>query len=131
MTNDIIVAPESLTVKQARSELRAELATPDFVYYVYVVENAETRILRGVVTLRDLLVRDDLSLLGEVMRRDVVAIDPLEAAVGAARRVAEEHLAALPVVSRDGRLLGAITIDAAVAMLAPATLRSQVPRVFS
>jgi magnesium transporter len=131
MTNDIPVAPAWFTVKQARSELREQLAGPDFVYYVYIVEDLDTRILRGVLTLRDLLVKDDESLLGEIMRRDVVAVDPLEPGGAAARRVVEEHLAALPVVARDGRLLGAITVDAAVALLAPPTLRDQVPRVFS
>jgi CBS domain-containing protein len=131
MTNDITVALASLTVKEAREDLREQLATPDFVYYVYVVADTATRTLLGVVTLRDLVVKDDQSLLSDVMRRDVVAVDPLESGVAAARRVVDEHLAALPVVSRDGRLLGAITVDAAVAMLAPATLRSQVPRVFS
>jgi CBS domain-containing protein len=131
MTNDISIAPAWLTVKQARSELREQLARPDFVYYVYIVEDVETRILQGVVTLRDLLVKDDRSVLGEIMRRDVVAVDPLESGVAAARRVVEEHLAALPVVARDGRLLGAITVDAAVAMLAPPTARDQLSRVFS
>jgi Mg/Co/Ni transporter MgtE len=131
MTNDIPVAPAWVTLKQARSELKEQLAYPDFVYYVYVVESAETRKLAGVVTLRDLLVQDEQRLLSEVMRRDMVTVGPLESGVAAARRVVEEHLAALPVVARDGRLLGAITVDAAVAMLVPATWRDQIPRVFS
>ncbi|MGI8411497.1 MAG: magnesium transporter MgtE N-terminal domain-containing protein [Solirubrobacteraceae bacterium] len=131
MTNDIPVASAWLTVKQARSELRDHIAAPDFVYYIYVVEDAAQRILCGVITLRDLLVKDDCCVLGEVMRRDVVSIDPLQPAVEAARRVVEEHLAALPVVARDGRLLGAITVEAAVAMLTPASWREYVPRVFS
>lgn len=131
MTNDIPVASACLTVEQARFELREQLATADFVFYVYVVENAVTRTLCGVVTLRDLLVKDNQSLLGEVMRRDMVAVDPLEPAVQAARRVVAEHLAALPVVARDGRVLGAITVDAAVAVLTPAAWRDHVPRVFS
>jgi Mg/Co/Ni transporter MgtE len=71
----------------------------------------------------DLLVKDEQSLLGEIVRRDVVAVDPLEPGVAAARRVVEEHLSALPVVARDGRLLAAITVDAAVAILTPATWR--------
>ena len=107
------------------------MTAANYVKHVYVVADIETRTLVGVVTLRDLVVKDDQSLLTDVMRRDVVAVDPLESGVAAARRVVDEHLAALPVVSRDGRLLGAITVDAAVAMLAPATLRNQVPRVFS
>jgi Mg/Co/Ni transporter MgtE len=84
-----------------------------------------------VITLRDLLVRAEDSLLGDIMRREIVAIDPLEPAVVAARRVVEEHLAALPVVARDGRLLGGITVDAAVALLMPPSWREWIPRVFS
>jgi Mg/Co/Ni transporter MgtE len=49
----------------------------------------------------------------------------------AARQVAEQGLAALPVVARDGRLLGAITIDAALAQIAPPAWRGQAARVFS
>jgi len=131
MTNDVAAVPPWLTVGQARAALHEQLATPDFVYYVYVVDDLQARRLQGVITLRDLLVREQTMTLGEFMRRDIVAIDPLEPAATAARRVVEEHLAALPVVARDGRLLGGITVDAAVALLTPATWREQIPRVFS
>lgn len=131
MTNDVVVVPPWLSVRQARAALHEQLATPDFVYYVYVVDDLPSRVLRGVITLRDLLVRDEEATLDGFMRRDIVAIDPLESALVAARRLVEEHLAALPVVARDGRLLGGITVDAAVALLMPATLREQIPRVFS
>ena len=65
------------------------------------------------------------------MNASVNTVDALEKAGNSARRVAEQHLAALPVTSRDGRLLGAITIDAAMAEIAPAAWRDQAPRVFS
>jgi CBS domain-containing protein len=45
--------------------------------------------------------------------------------------VAERQLAALPVVGRDGRLLGVITADAAFLTVAPASRRGETPRVFS
>jgi len=64
------------------------------------------------------------------MQPNVVTIDPLEPSLDAARRVADHGLAALPVVGRDGRLLGAVTLDAALTQLAPAW-RTEVPRVFS
>jgi Mg/Co/Ni transporter MgtE len=66
-----------------------------------------------------------------VMRRDMVTVGPLEPGSTAAKRAVEERLAALPVVARNGRLLGAITVDTAVALLVPATRRDQIPRVFS
>jgi len=49
----------------------------------------------------------------------------------AARRVADQHLAALPVVSRDGRVLGAVTSDVALLQLAPASMAGVAPRVFT
>lgn len=131
MTNDIITIPARFTVGQARAALRERLLEPDFVYYLYVVDDEQRQRLAGVLTLRDMLVADDARRLTEIMRRDVITVDPLEPASAAARRVAENHFAALPVVARDGRLLGAITVDAAVDQLAPSSLRTQMPRLFS
>jgi len=131
MTNDLVVAPMALTVAEARHVLRDQLAEPDFIYYIYVVDATETHHLRGVVTVRDLLLADDARSLEEIMRSDMVTIDPLEPAKAAARRVADNALAALPVVARDGHLLGAVTADSAVAQLAPRAWREQAPRVFS
>lgn len=131
MTNDLVVAPLELSVAKARQMLRDQLASPDFIYYIYIVNTLAARQLRGVVTVRELLLADDACSLEEVMRADIITIDPLEPAQAAAQRVADNALAALPVVSRDGRLLGAVTADAAVAQLAPRAWRDQAPRVFS
>ena len=131
MTNDLVVAPVVLTVAEARHVLRDQLAEPDFIYFIYIVDALDTRQLRGVVTVRDLLLADDGCSMEEIMRGDLVTIDPLEPAKSAARRVADNALAALPVVARDGRLLGAVTADMAVAQLAPRAWREQAPRVFS
>ena len=64
------------------------------------------------------------------MNPDVTNIDALESAQATARRVVKHHLAGLPVIGRDGRLLAAITADAAVAPIAPTAWRDQSPRVF-
>jgi Mg/Co/Ni transporter MgtE len=131
MTNDVPVVPARITIGQARAALRQQLRSPDFVYYVYAVDNVDSRKLEGVVSLRDLLVQEDSRYVGEVMQRDILAIDPLEPAAAAARRVCELHLAALPVVSRDGRLLGAVPVDTALTQIAPTTWRDQSIRIFS
>jgi magnesium transporter len=131
MTNDVVVVPITLTIAQARAVVRDQLKEPGFVYYLYVVDDAATRRLRGVITVRDLLIADDTCPLEELMQADLETIDPLEPARAAAQRVIDNSLAALPVVAHDGRLLGAITADAAVAKVAPRAWREQAPRVFS
>jgi Mg/Co/Ni transporter MgtE len=61
----------------------------------------------------------------------VVRVHAAEPANAAAQRVTDSHLAALPVVGDEGRLLGAITVDAAIAQIAPEAWSAQAPRVFS
>jgi Mg/Co/Ni transporter MgtE len=73
----------------------------------------------------------DEQLIADVMRAEVAVLDPLQPAIEASRRVAEIHLAAMPVIGKDGRLLGAVTIDAAIGQIAPAGWGQQAPRVFS
>jgi Mg/Co/Ni transporter MgtE len=131
MTNDVIVVPERLTLPEARDALREPLAEPDFVYYVYAVDDERSRRLRGVLSLRELLIGRDDQSVSEVMRADVLAVDPRQSALEAAQLVADNGFAALPCVGPDGRLLGAITIDAAMEQLAPPSWRRQAPRVFS
>jgi magnesium transporter len=131
MTNDIITAPTGITVQAARHLLRDRLKGPDFVYFIYVVDDEERRRLRGAVTLRDLLIAAEGSRLDEIMNPYLVTLHPLESARTAAYRVLTSHLAALPVVGPEGYVLGAVTVDAAIAQVAPAQWGTQAPRIFS
>ncbi|MGN6564913.1 MAG: magnesium transporter MgtE N-terminal domain-containing protein [Thermomicrobiales bacterium] len=131
MTNDVVSAPANLTVREARVLLREQLKAPDLVYYIYVVADDASHQLQGVVTLRALLVADDGERLADIMDPYLVTIAALTPADAAASQVIESNLFALPVVGSQGQLLGAITVDVAVAQLAPESWRSQAPRVFS
>jgi magnesium transporter len=131
MTNDMVIVPAALSVGEVRQSVRTQLQEPDFIYYLYVVDDEVTRRLCGVFTLRDLLLADDSQSISDVMSVPLEVIDPLEPADRAAQRVIDNSLAALPVVGRNSQLIGAITADAAVARLAPRAWREQAPRVFS
>lgn len=131
MTNDIVFAPASLTIAEAREKLRARLKEPDFVYLIFIVDDEQTKRQRGIISLRDLLTCDDNQTLGEIMDTKVPTLDSLEPADKAAFKVIESQLAALPVVGKDGELLGAVTVDAAVLEAAPPSWGSQAPRIFS
>lgn len=131
MTNDVILVPAQLTVQEARDRLRERLKEPDFVYFLYVVENEETRKLRGVLSLRNFLVAQDDQTIESIMNPYLLTLSPFDKPQEAAYRLVNTQLAALPVVGADGRLLGTVTIDAAVSQVAPGSWRSQAPRVFS
>jgi CBS domain-containing protein len=131
MTNDVVVAPQNWTVAEAHRRLREKLNGPDFVYFIYVVDDEESGRLRGALSLRDLFIAKEDQRLEEIMNPYLITLDPLCAAAEGAYRVLDSHLAALPVVARDGRLLGAVTVDSAVSEVAPASWGAQAPRVFS
>jgi magnesium transporter len=131
MTDDVIVAPADWTVAEARERLRERLREPDFIYFVYVVADERSRKLRGVITLRDVLVADDDRTLGEIANPYLVTLRPLEPAINAAFKLLDSQLTAIPVVGEDMGLVGALTVDAAVGLAAPGSWRAQAPRVFS
>jgi magnesium transporter len=131
MTNDVVFVPANLTVAKARQSLRDRLKEPDFVYLICVVENEKARSLRGLISLRDLITADDDQRLEELMDAYVSTLDPLAPAREAAYRVIESHMAALPVIGDERRLLGLVTVDAAVAQVAPRSWNTLAPRIFS
>ncbi len=131
MTNDIVCVEAGLTIAEARGVLRERLKAPEFVYLIYVVDDEKTRRLRGLVSLRDLLTDDDDKKLEEIMDPYVTTLHALDAANSAAYRVINSHLMAMPVVGLEGELIGVVTVDAAVAQVAPRSWRSQAPRVFT
>jgi len=131
MTNDVVSAPARLKVAQARGTLREALKTPDFVHNIYVVTDEKTRELQGVISLRHLFTAEDDELLKDIMDPYLSTLHPLDDANEGAYRVIDSHVAALPVVGEKGELIGLVTIDAAIAQVAPPDWRSQAPRIFS
>lgn len=131
MTNDVVTLPPQLKVEKARSLLREKLKKPDFVYFVYVVEEEPPHKLRGVVSLRQFLTAKDDQTVEELMNPYLLTLSPFDPPREAGYRLLNSQLAALPVVGTDGELLGTVTIDAAVSQVAPRNWRAQAPKVFS
>ncbi len=131
MTNDVVTVSPRLKVAKARSALRERLKQPDFVYFVYVVEDQPPHKLRGVLSLRQFLTAEDDQTIEELMNPYLIALSPFDSPSEAGYRLLSSQLAALPVVGKEGQLLGAVTIDAAVSQVAPHSWRAQAPKVFS
>jgi CBS domain-containing protein len=131
MTNDVVIVATGLTVAEAIDAIRPRLASPDLAYYVYVVADLTSRRLVGMLTLRELLLARHEQPIAEVMNERLVTAEPLENAAVVAYRLADHQLNALPVVDAERRLLGVVTIDQAIAQIAPEALRQDLPRVFA
>ncbi|HEV3100122.1 MAG TPA: CBS domain-containing protein [Candidatus Udaeobacter sp.] len=131
MTNDLVVLALDQTIREARLRLRERLKQTDFTHFLYVVESEANLLLRGTTSLQDLIVTDDERRLDEIMNSYVTTLDPLEPADAGAYRVLNSHLAAMPVIGREKRLLGIVTVDAAVTRVAPQSWTVQAPKIFS
>ena len=131
MTNDMVTVPVNLTVGKARSVLREQLKEPDFVYFVYAIEERPPHKLRGVLSLRQFLTVEDDEAIEEIMNPYIIALSPFDSSISAAHKLLNSQLAALPVVGKEGQLIGTVTIDAAVSQVAPRNWRAQAPKVFS
>jgi magnesium transporter len=115
------MVPETLPVSEVLDRLR--LTPEGALNYLYAVD-AERR-LTGVVNLRELLSAPANASLAAIMQRDPDAIfadDPLEAI---ASHASWKRHHALPVVDREGRLLGALRYRAFRAIEAELGRRSQ------
>jgi magnesium transporter len=115
MQRETVIAPEHWTVGETIDFLRAAEDLPDQFYHVILVDPRLHPI--GNVTLgRIMASRRDVALkdLVEDMFRTIPA-DQDESDVAYAFN--QYHLISAPVVDEDGRLVGAITIDDAMAVL--------------
>lgn len=130
MTNDIVHLAGDLTVAEARKKLREYFSETDFIYLIYIVENEETRALRGVISLRDLFNANDEQKLEEIMDSYISTLNSIDNVREAAYRVVDSQLPAMPVLGLNRKLLGAVTIDAAIMQIAPSA-SGEALRIFS
>ncbi len=131
MTNSFVALPAGLTAGGAIEHIRALEEEPDLLYYLYVVPEAGSWRLLGVVSLCDLLVRARADTpLREVMATDLVTVRPGDEAREVAHKVADYNLIALPVVDDEGDIVGVVTVDDAMELVLPEEWRPRVPKVF-
>ena len=79
------------------------------VYTVYVMDGTQTQ--KGVVSLRSLVLADDDTLVSELMHTDVMSV-PVTMDQEMVSNIFKRYgLLAMPVVDREDRLVGMITVD--------------------
>ena len=70
MTTEYVSILENSTVRSAMTVLRKEAPNAETIYYVFVVD--ESIDLTGVISLRDLIIADEDTLIRDIMRERVV-----------------------------------------------------------
>ena len=109
MAKELVVVNQNWTVLTCLKELGRQADEVDEVYYLYVVD--DDRILKGLVSLKDLAISKNSTIISKIMERDIRYATVDEDAEEVAQVMQKYDLVAIPVVDAIGRLVGRITID--------------------
>ena len=131
MTTDFAWIPEGLTVLQAMNYLRSSEEAQDVedMYYIYVLD--DTKALKGVIYLRDLVMAEPEMRVEDLMEKNLVSIFPLTSQEDVAYLMAKYDLLSIPVIEEGtNRMLGIVTLDDAIDTVLPTAYKKRLPRFF-
>ena len=109
MTTEYVSIQDDSTVRSAMAVLRNAAPDAETIYYVFV-ENRFQQLV-GVVSLRDLIVSDEDTLIQEILNERVVYVNVTDDQEDVAQIMKDYNFLAIPVVDEQKKLLGIITVD--------------------
>lgn len=109
MTAEYVGLRKNMTVEEAFAYIREYGVDKETIYTCYVMD--ETRQLEGVVTVKDLLMNGYDVVIGDIMDERVIKSYTTEDREEVVDAFNEYNLLSLPVVDKENRLVGIITVD--------------------
>lgn len=115
MTIEYVDLKRSMTVADAFTRIRRTGVDKETIYTCYATDSK--RKLKGYVTVKDLLLADENATIREIMDDNVISVNTHEDKEVVAELFQKYDLVVLPVVDRENRLVGIITVDDAIDVL--------------
>ena len=112
MTAEFVDLRATMTVEDAIEHIRRTGDDSEEIYTCYVID--ARRVLEGVVTVKELLLAKDGTLVSDLMERDIISVGTLEDQEEVTRVMSKYDLLSLPVVDNEKRLVGIVTVDDAM-----------------
>ena len=116
MSEEVAKISTGLTVKEALKELKSLHNNVEDLIYVYSVDK-ENR-LTGVISFREIVFANEDDLIKNVMIQDPIFVNPSSDQEEAAGLIRQYELLALPVIDKNNKLIGQITINSALDVIA-------------
>jgi len=110
MTTEYMTLREDFNLIEAFAEIRTKKMKG--LHTCYVVRR--DKLLVGTVSLKMLLLAKEHERIGDIMHPNVISAQTLDDQEKAARLFRKYDLLSLPVVDKEGRMVGIITVDDAV-----------------
>lgn len=112
MTTEYVDLKLGMTVSDALSRIRKIGEDAEDIYTCYVVNSR--RKLLGVISVRDLILNTDNTLIDDIFDKNVIMASTLDDKEEATALFEKYDLLALPVVDSENRLIGIVTVDDAI-----------------
>ena len=109
MTTEYCEFHEGITAREAMKELKRTGIDKETIYTLYVLD--AQRKLIGILPLRKLILADPDSLIEQLMDPSFVCVGTLDDQEAVAEVVRKYDLTSVPVVDKEGRMVGIITAD--------------------
>lgn len=109
MTAELMGIKKNMTVSEAIKKIRQVANQVEQIYSCYVMDNY--RVLEGVVSIKELLMSNDDEIVENIMDKNVISVSTLDDQEEAAKLVKKYDLLSIPVVDKEQRLVGIVTVD--------------------
>jgi magnesium transporter len=109
MTIEFVDLKKEMTVAEALEKIRRVGRDREIVYTCYVTD--ARRKLEGIVSLKDLVLASPDTKVEDIMKKDIIYVDTYDDQERIADVFKKYDLLAVPVVDREKRLVGIITVD--------------------
>ncbi len=109
MAKELIKANVNWSIGKTIEEIRSQAENVQKVYAVYVVDDFDR--LVGRVSLKKIVLAEDHMKVSSIYDNEVISVETYKEEEEIASIMRKYDLEALPVVNRQGKLLGRITID--------------------
>lgn len=109
MTSEFVDLKKYMNVKESFARIRRIGEDKETIYVCFVI--SADRKLEGIVTVKDLLLADDDTIIEDLMDRNVIFATTTEDQESVSEKFSDYDLMALPVVDTEGRLVGIVTVD--------------------
>ncbi len=115
MTIEFVALRPTMTVEDAFERIRRTAIDKETIYTCYVID--PTNKLLGLVTAKDLMLAPQNALIEDIMEENVLYAHTEEDKEEVARTISDYGFLALPIVDREMRLVGIVTVDDAMDVL--------------
>ncbi len=115
MTIEFVSLRPTMTVDEAFDRIRKTAIDKETIYTCYVVD--ETNKLIGLVTAKDLMLAKKSKTIEEIMHENMIYAHTEDDKEEVARTISDYGFLALPIVDRETRLVGIVTVDDAMDVL--------------